>query len=225
VAGEAESETLIVWDLRALRRELQGLGLDWEAPAYPRAAQSGPVARIRVEVDVGKFIQRATADRLAAEAHGLLRSGQADQALAALRRAVQTDPTHAEAHNRLAWLLLTGPTSLRDPREALPLACKASELAPENRSYRNTLGVALYRNSRWTEAIVALEKSLAQSKGKFDGFDLFFLAMCHARLGERNKARDYFDRAVRWQSRQKGLSAQHLAELKAFRAEAQEQLR
>ena len=159
------------------------------------------------------------------QAHIHLRSGQHAQALAALRQAVETESTHAEAHNSLAWLLLTGPRSLRDPREALPLARKAVELAAADAPCLNTLGVALYRADKAAEAVAVLEKSLAQGKGKFDSFDLFFLAMCHAKLGDAAKAKDCFERAVKWVAGQKNLPTEYQAELKTFRAEAEVELR
>jgi serine/threonine protein kinase/WD40 repeat protein len=221
VAGEAESETLIVWDLRALRQELQPLGLDWKALAYPPAAAAGPLPPIRVDVDLGNFLQRAETDRLLAQARGQLRSGKPALALAALRRAAQTDPAHVEAHNALAWLLLTGPAALRDPQEALPHARKAVELAPEDAHCLNTLGVALYRADKAAEAVPVLEKSLTAGQGQHDAYDLFFLAMCHAKRGGPAKARDCFARAVKWCAEHKDLSPEQAGELTAFRAEAE----
>jgi tetratricopeptide (TPR) repeat protein len=134
-------------------------------------------------------------------------------------------PRSARGLNNRAWRLVTGPLGERDPKRALELIRKAVAIDGNEPMYLNTLGVALYRNSQWTEAIAALEKSLAAGQGKWDAFDLFFLAMCHAKLGDADRAKDCFDRASKWVKTQKNLHAQHVEELKAFRAEAEAALR
>ena len=48
----------------------------------------------------------------------------------------------------------------------------------------------------------------------------FFLAMAHWQLGEKDKAREWFDKAVKWMDKGK----KDDAELKRFRAEAAELL-
>jgi serine/threonine protein kinase/WD40 repeat protein len=122
--------------------------------------------------------------------------------------------------NNDAWRLATGPASQRNPAKALELSREAVKLEPANSLYLNTLGVAQYRNQLFKEAILTLEQSLAHSKGQWDAFDLYFLAMCHARLGEPIKAQDCFDRALKWVEQQKNLPAQYAEELRRFRAEA-----
>src|SRR5438876_592559 len=100
--------------------------------------------------------------------------------------------------NNRAWQLLTGPMAQRDPPAALKLAEKALTYRPEEHLYVNTLGVAQYRNGRHIEASITLAKSLALGKDTFAAFDLYFLAMCHAKLGDAAKARAYFIDAERW---------------------------
>jgi tetratricopeptide (TPR) repeat protein len=139
--------------------------------------------------------------------------------------AVKLLPGTAPGLNNRAWRLVTGPPAQRDPKRALELIRKAIEIAGDEQQYLNTLGVALYRNGRWTEAMAALEKGLAAGKGKADAFDLFFLAMCHARIGEAGQARECFDRAVKSAAAQTNLQSREVEELKAFRAEAEEVLR
>jgi hypothetical protein len=124
--------------------------------------------------------------------------------------------------NNEAWRLVTGPADQRDPARALQLIQKAVKQKPAEAMFLNTLGVACYRNGQYKEAVAALEKSLAASKGQSDAFDLFFLAMCHARLGEAAKAKERYERAVRWVEAKKNLPAHYVEELKAFRAEAAE---
>jgi hypothetical protein len=62
-------------------------------------------------------------------------------------------------------------------------------------------------------------------KGASDAFDLYFLAMYHARQGDALQAGDCFRRAVqRVEERQAKLSAAWREELTQFRAEALEVL-
>jgi tetratricopeptide (TPR) repeat protein len=140
--------------------------------------------------------------------------------LAYLRKAVEVDPNHELAYNNLAWLLVTGPAELRNPAEALPLARRALEHSLDEANTLNTLGVVLYRNGQFAEAITILERSLAAGDGSTDGFDLFFLSMCHAKQGNASRAREIFDRAVAWCDKQKNLSPAWAKELGDFRAEA-----
>jgi tetratricopeptide (TPR) repeat protein len=122
--------------------------------------------------------------------------------------------------NHLAWLLATGPEpGLRDPGRAVELAGKAVELAPSAVN-RNTLGVARYRACDWRGAIEALTAAEKQEPGRYLGFNAFFLAMAHGRLGDRPRALRWFDEADRWMRK----NAPTDEELVRFRAEAAELL-
>jgi eukaryotic-like serine/threonine-protein kinase len=155
-----------------------------------------------------------------------LRLREHESALADLRKAVELAPDFASACNNLAWVYLTGPQKLRDPKKALPLAQKAVDLTRGGATYLNTLGVAQYRLGQYPQALGTLERSVREGRADTRGFDLFFLAMCHQRLGHADRARECYDRAVEWVREREGkLSAQWAEELKTFRAEAEELLR
>jgi tetratricopeptide (TPR) repeat protein len=123
--------------------------------------------------------------------------------------------------NNRAWELANGPEPRHDLERALTLARRAVELAPDEHTYVNTMGVALYRTGRYAEAIATLERSLAAGRGQSDGFDLFFLSMAHHRLGHATQARACFARAVGWLSERKNLPAQSVTELTGFHIEAE----
>ena len=184
-----------VWDLHTLRQQLKELDLDWNADPYAPAVKPEPIPPgtppLTVEIDSG----------------GL--GGLTKKQETALRL------------NNDAWHLVTGPVEKRDPVRALKLIEQAIRDDPDNSTLLNTLGVVQYRNGLYQKAVASLEKSLAASKGESDAFDLFFLAMCHAKLKDSAKAKDYFDRAVKWVEAKKDLAPQHVEDLKEFRAEAE----
>jgi WD40 repeat protein len=102
----------------------------------------------------------------------------------------------------------------------------AIRLAPQSDNrHRTTLGLALYRSGEYRQAMTTLEIESASDKETSSALNLFFLAICHARLGEPAKAKAYFDRAVKWVQGQKSLPAEHVEELKTFWIEAEEILR
>jgi len=163
--------------------------------------------------DVLALVDRATAYRAA---------GEAAKAAADFKRADEL--AHIApliAMNNLAWQFVTGPPDIRQPKRALELIATAVAAQPNNAVYLNTLGVCQYRNAMYKEAVGTLEKSLTAGKGEHDAFELFFQAMCHHELGDAQKAKDYFGRAVAWAEEQaKTLTPVHSMELKVFRAEA-----
>jgi Flp pilus assembly protein TadD len=124
------------------------------------------------------------------------------------------------ALNALAWDLAThAEPARRDPARAVSLAKEAVELKPQQGYYHNTLGAALYRAGDWKAAIVALEKSMELRKGG-DSNDWFFLAMAHWQLGDKDKARPWYGRAVEWMDKNQPMNE----ELRRFRVEAAELL-
>ncbi len=128
----------------------------------------------------------------------LLAQGKVDEAIAAHREALRLNPDYTNIPNNLAWALaLTPDRPLRDYDEAAALARRAIELTPKEGISYNTLALAEYRRGRWDDAIAASEQSIKLIKG-VDASNWFFLAMGHARKGEKDTAITWFDKAVAW---------------------------
>jgi hypothetical protein len=73
-----------------------------------------------------------------------------------------------------------------------------------------------------------LEKSMGLLNGEWESFNTFFLTMAHWQLGEKDKARNCYDQAVRWMEENKqGLERDRPRqdELLRLRSEADELLR
>jgi serine/threonine protein kinase/WD40 repeat protein/tetratricopeptide (TPR) repeat protein len=97
-----------VWDLRAIRVRLKGMGLDWDWPEFSPAARAdepdqpfaGPAWKVRfTRTDA----QRAQS--LYKEAVGLRARGKRDEAIACFRKAIEIDPKNGKAHFDLGCVL------------------------------------------------------------------------------------------------------------------------
>jgi serine/threonine-protein kinase len=129
----------------------------------------------------------------------LLSQGKLDEAIAEHRTALRLDPDFPNIPNNLAWVLAMFPgRPAGDYDEAAVLARRAIDLQPQNGGDYNTLALAEYRRGRWGEAIAAAERSIELLRPGVDAGNWFFLAMAHARRGEADLARGFFDRAVAW---------------------------
>jgi tetratricopeptide (TPR) repeat protein len=148
------------------------------------------------------------------------RLGMTQESKADRKKALESAASDSRTLNNEAWRMLTGVGKERNPARALELAQRAVALSPEEQTYWNTLGVAQYRTGDFQSAVSTLERSLAQSQGQMDGFDLYFLAMAHQKLGQTQQAKACFDQAGRWLANHQSLPDNLLAELNAFRAEA-----
>jgi WD40 repeat protein/serine/threonine protein kinase/tetratricopeptide (TPR) repeat protein len=151
------------------------------------------------------------------------------EAEGALSRVAELPPNFASSHFRLAWLLATCPDlRVREIPGALHHSRKAVALHPGGWLPWQTLGVSLYRAGDWEAAIAALERSASlRSEGystlwfsKESAINWYFRAMTYWKLGERDKARVWYERAVEWMEK----NAPDQQELLRFRAEAAELL-
>jgi tetratricopeptide (TPR) repeat protein len=196
---------------------------------------AGETARKAVELYTSLAAQRSDGPapqevfyrwRLATSSHflgaALAATGSPREAAEAYRRAVALRPDRAMFNNDLAWFLVASrDPPPHDPAEAVGFARKASEIEPTGPHIWNTLGVAHYRAREYRAAIAALKKSEELGHGREFGFNAFFLALSHWRLGERDEARRWFGNAVRWMGEKKPNDE----ELRRFRAEAEALIR
>ncbi len=123
---------------------------------------------------------------------------QLAEAVAIYGKAIELEPKNANRLDFVAELLANHPEpSVRAPGKAVELASKAVELAPKVGICWKTLGVAHYRAGDWNATMAALDKSMQLTNGG-DAGGWFFLAMAHWQLGDKEKAREWHDRAVKW---------------------------
>jgi serine/threonine protein kinase len=201
--------------------------------SYSKARQWGKalalykkaLAKMKVKLDAKDPVTYLTITNLA---NAYLNAGQErealplyEEALAKRKKNLGADhPDTLQSMNNLAWFLATcSESQLRNPARAVRLASKATQRAAGQGTFWNTLGVARYRAGEWKGALEAIDRSMKLRKGG-DSFDWIFAAMAHWQLGEKEQARKWYERAMRWmeKNRPKG------PELDRFRHEAAELL-
>ncbi len=215
-----------LWDLGKIFAELDDRDLGWQPGEVPepqandllhevlveKASNDSGTHQVRkgiedtqpkvlqgpshVELLFDKTFRQWEAQYLVSTAYKAVERRQFESAHSAVTRALALEPDDPETCDLLAWLLTTGPMSLRDAEVALRLARKVCQNDPSGRpSFTNTLGVALYRTGRLQEAKRVLEKNAAIQNPEQQAFDLFFVAMCEAELNDLASAKSTFLRS------------------------------
>ena len=116
-----------------------------------------------------------------------------------LKRAAERPDAEPSTLNEYAWLLLTCELpDLRDPEKALTLAKKVVRLVPDYYVPWHTLGMARYRTGDYAGAIEAFEKAEKLRAGGTFAVNDLCLAMAHWQMGDKEKARELYQRAVDW---------------------------
>jgi tetratricopeptide (TPR) repeat protein len=117
----------------------------------------------------------------------------------------------------IAWQIVTSGRTGDFAGASVKFAQRAVDSQPESRTW-NTLGAALYRSRRFVDAEIALTKSmeLDLENRKF-AYNVLLLAMTHWQLGDQEKARSWYDKAVAWMDENAKLVNE---EVRRFQAEA-----
>jgi WD40 repeat protein len=199
VAGGGELISFI--DLPHIAAELAGLGLDRsepEAAATPEARPRQVFRRVRWPSEF------SLSDRFSLLGHAL-----------------EVEPNQPELAMELAWLYATAPERSRDPHKALPLARRATELAPQEPLCWTTLALIEYRLGQWSASVEAVRRSIRLHLDGTAPYDWLILAMCDHQLHRLDSAHENLERANRQIADHAGPNTSPAADLRTLRAEAE----
>ena len=117
--------------------------------------------------------------------------------------------------NNAAFYLTVVPGATHEQcQQAIAWAREIVAQKPEIDTYRNSLGVALYRVGEWEEAKSNLESSIQLSGGGGDPTDRFFLAMIEHHQKRIDSAKLMLNDAENW-LQQNQSTARHLPSVRA----------
>jgi hypothetical protein len=199
VAGGRELISLI--DLPPLRAELASLGLD---PSESEAAG------ILEAPPRQKFRRVRWPSGVSLAGRSIL-----------LEHALELEPKQPELATELAWLYATDPEQSRDPNMALPLARRATELAPDEPLCWITLALVDYRLGQWNEASEAAHRSIQLDPEGAAPCDRLILAMCDYQLRRTEAAHKNLERATRHIADHGSSDPSPATDLRTLQAEAE----
>ena len=189
VAGTAAGY-IHVWDLRRIRARLKDMHLDWDLPAIgppPSASAIGQPLEVELRLDLDSLVERA---------NYFLEIQDYRRALADLEEALARDPDRPEVRRGLVSILTNGPIAIRDLGRASELVRTALRHDPANLADRGDLGMILYRQGRYPEAVASLEPAIAGHPDPVDRARWrIFLAMSQHHLGQSRAAQESYHRA------------------------------
>ena len=144
----ANGPAVHVWDLRAIRRHLAGMGLDWDKPNYSEDDPADPALPPLppLQVDLGPLARHS---EHFTEAPSVL--------VERYTARIKKDPSDGEAYHHRGYALI----QLNRTAEAIDDLTQAIRLRPDDahlRAYRGKIYAAL---KNFEQAIVDLEASLA----------------------------------------------------------------
>jgi WD40 repeat protein len=189
VAGTC-SGYLHVWDLRRIRARLKEMHLDWDLPAFgppPGDLTAGHPLEVELRLDVSSLIERA---------NFYLAIQDYRRSLADFEAALARDPDRPEVRRGLVSLLTNGPLAIRDLGRASELLRASPGHDTTNLAYRGDLGMILYRQGRYAEAVASIEQVIGAHPDPGDrAWWRIFLAMSQHHLGQSRAAQENYHRA------------------------------
>lgn len=123
---------------------------------------------------------------------GYLRQGELEMALGKLKKAIEQDPSLAEAHMALGLLY----EQVDEPSEAGRYYRKATRLAPENPEILNAHGVFLCKNDQLKDALSTFDKAAAVPLYRTPEAAFTNAGVCARNAGKLDEADHYFRKAL-----------------------------
>jgi tetratricopeptide (TPR) repeat protein len=164
--------------------------LDWDLPPIdppPGSLSEGHPLEVELRLDLSSLVERA---------NYFLGVQDYRRALAALEEALARDPDRLDVRRGLVSILTNGPLAIRDLSRASELLRTAPGHGATNLAYRGDLGMIMYRQSRYAEAVEALEAAIGAPADRVDRARWgIFLAMSQHHLGQSRAAQENYQRA------------------------------